>query len=111
MLFSLYDCTILSDANLVSVFTLVLILYVASFVTLLQYWNDLRKPNGECYACPSHSHAVHGCLRNRTEWAHLIDLAPKVCIQIQSLLSMHVICLLLFYSFAFLFSLQYLYAR
>ncbi|XP_008811871.2 uncharacterized protein LOC103722918 [Phoenix dactylifera] len=41
------------------------------------YWNDLRKPNGERYAYPSHLHAVHDCLRNRSEWAHLIDLAPK----------------------------------
>ncbi|XP_020095372.1 flocculation protein FLO11 isoform X1 [Ananas comosus] len=41
------------------------------------HWNDLRKPNGDRYAYPSHLHAVHDCLRNRSEWAHLIDQAPK----------------------------------
>ncbi|XP_072986708.1 uncharacterized protein [Typha latifolia] len=41
------------------------------------HWDDLRKPNGERYAYPSHLHAVHDCLRNRSEWAHLIDQAPK----------------------------------
>ncbi|WOL16780.1 hypothetical protein Cni_G25568 [Canna indica] len=41
------------------------------------HWHDLRKPNGERYAYPSHLHAVHDCLRNRSEWAHLIDQGPK----------------------------------
>ncbi|CAL9177981.1 uncharacterized protein LOC135612737 isoform X1 [Musa acuminata AAA Group] len=41
------------------------------------HWHDLRKPNGERYAYPSYLHAVHDCLRNRSEWAHLIDQGPK----------------------------------
>lgn len=46
--------------------------------SFLQHWHDLRKPNGERYAYPSYLHAVHDCLRNRSEWAHLIDQGPKV---------------------------------
>ncbi|KAJ3679925.1 hypothetical protein LUZ60_016203 [Juncus effusus] len=41
------------------------------------HWNNLRKPNGERYAYTSPTHAVHDILRNRKEWAHLIDQAPK----------------------------------
>ncbi|KAJ6812788.1 uncharacterized protein M6B38_147065 [Iris pallida] len=41
------------------------------------HWNNLRKPNGDRYAYSSHSHAVLDCLRNRSEWAHLIDRGPK----------------------------------
>lgn len=41
------------------------------------YWRSLRKPNGERYAYFSHSQAVLDCLRNRSEWAHLIDRGPK----------------------------------
>ncbi|KAG0501320.1 hypothetical protein HPP92_001392 [Vanilla planifolia] len=41
------------------------------------YWHSLRKPNGERYAYSSHSQAVLDCLRNRSEWAHLIDRGPK----------------------------------
>ncbi|KAK8965135.1 hypothetical protein KSP40_PGU004729 [Platanthera guangdongensis] len=41
------------------------------------YWRSLRKPNGERYAYFSHSQAVLDCLRNRSQWAHLIDRGPK----------------------------------
>ncbi|KAF9612404.1 hypothetical protein IFM89_039400 [Coptis chinensis] len=39
--------------------------------------NNLRKHNGECYAYSSHSQAVLDCLRNRNEWAQLVDSGPK----------------------------------
>lgn len=48
---------------------------LASF---LQHWHNLRKHNGERYAYSSHSQAVLDCLRNRNEWAHLVDRGPKV---------------------------------
>ncbi|MQM01062.1 hypothetical protein Taro_033811 [Colocasia esculenta] len=42
-----------------------------------EHWRNLRKPNGERYAYSNHSQAVLDCLRNRSEWAHLIDRGPK----------------------------------
>ncbi|KAJ4747179.1 PHD finger protein [Rhynchospora pubera] len=42
-----------------------------------QHWSNLRKPNGEKYAYTTPVHAVHDILRNRREWAHLIDQASK----------------------------------
>lgn len=47
---------------------------------LLQHWSNLRKHNGERYAYSSHSQAVLDCLRNRSEWARLVDRGPKVSI-------------------------------
>lgn len=44
----------------------------------LQHWPHLRKHNGERYAYSSHSQAVLDCLRNRHEWARLVDRGPKV---------------------------------
>ncbi|RWR86513.1 zinc finger protein [Cinnamomum micranthum f. kanehirae] len=44
---------------------------------VLPYWHNLRKHNEECYAHSSHSQAVLDCLRNRNEWAELIDRGPK----------------------------------
>ncbi|XP_020247321.1 uncharacterized protein LOC109825041 isoform X2 [Asparagus officinalis] len=41
------------------------------------HWHNVRKPNGDRYAYSSHSHAVLDCLRNRSEWAHLIARGPK----------------------------------
>ncbi|KAL6005750.1 hypothetical protein ACLOJK_006323 [Asimina triloba] len=41
------------------------------------HWNNLRKHNGERYAYSTHSQAVLDCLRNRSEWAQLIDRGPK----------------------------------
>ncbi|XP_074561637.1 uncharacterized protein LOC141817925, partial [Curcuma longa] len=41
------------------------------------HWHELRKPNGERYAYPTYLHAVHDCLRNRSEWSHLIEQGPK----------------------------------
>ncbi|KAK9153238.1 hypothetical protein Sjap_000718 [Stephania japonica] len=41
------------------------------------HWDDLRKHNGERYAYSSHSQAVLDCLRNRNEWAQLVDRGPK----------------------------------
>ncbi|KAF3322139.1 putative GPI-anchored adhesin-like protein PGA55 [Carex littledalei] len=41
------------------------------------HWSNLRKPNGEKYAYTTPVHAVHDILRNRREWAHLIDQASK----------------------------------
>lgn len=38
----------------------------------------MRKHNGERYAYSSHSQAVLDCLRNRSEWARLVDRGPKV---------------------------------
>ena len=46
----------------------------------LQHWHNLRKHNGERYAYSSHSQAVLDCLRNRHEWAQLVDRGPKVCL-------------------------------
>lgn len=46
---------------------------------LSQHWHNLRKHNGERYAYSSHSQAVLDCLRNRHEWARLVDRGPKVC--------------------------------
>ncbi|KAL2325257.1 hypothetical protein Fmac_024315 [Flemingia macrophylla] len=44
---------------------------------VLPHWNNLRKHNGERYAYSSHSQAVLDCLRNRHEWARLVDRGPK----------------------------------
>lgn len=44
---------------------------------VLPHWQNLRKHNGERYAYSSHSQAVLDCLRNRTEWAQLVDRGPK----------------------------------
>ncbi|CAA6673479.1 unnamed protein product [Spirodela intermedia] len=44
---------------------------------VLPHWKNLRKPNGDKYAYSSHSQAVLDCLRNRSQWAHLIDRGPK----------------------------------
>lgn len=44
---------------------------------VLPHWPDLRKHNGERYAYASHSQAVLDCLRNRQEWAQLVDRGPK----------------------------------
>eukprot|EP00268_Persea_americana_P064908 TRINITY_DN8595_c0_g1_i4.p1 TRINITY_DN8595_c0_g1~~TRINITY_DN8595_c0_g1_i4.p1 ORF type:complete len:1187 (+),score=321.18 TRINITY_DN8595_c0_g1_i4:422-3982(+) len=44
---------------------------------VLPHWQNLRKLNGERYAYSSHSQAVLDCLRNRNEWAQLIDRGPK----------------------------------
>ncbi|KAG6480507.1 hypothetical protein ZIOFF_064007 [Zingiber officinale] len=41
------------------------------------HWYELRKPNGERYAYPTYLHAVHDCLRNRSEWSHLVEQGPK----------------------------------
>ncbi|XP_039056677.1 uncharacterized protein LOC120199733 [Hibiscus syriacus] len=46
---------------------------------VLPHWPNLRKHNGERYAYSSHSQAVLDCLRNRQEWAQLVDRGPKVC--------------------------------
>lgn len=45
---------------------------------LSQHWPNLRKHNGERYAYASPSQAVLDCLRNRHEWARLVDRGPKV---------------------------------
>ncbi|KAI3918415.1 hypothetical protein MKX01_041735 [Papaver californicum] len=44
---------------------------------VLPHWHKLRKHNGERYAYTSHSQAVLDCLRNRNEWAQLVDRGPK----------------------------------
>nr|GMD03285.1 uncharacterized protein LOC109165199 isoform X2 [Ipomoea batatas] len=44
---------------------------------VLPHWPHLRKHNGERYAYSSHSQAVLDCLRNRSEWACLVDRGPK----------------------------------
>ncbi|KAK6646163.1 hypothetical protein PHAVU_L004801 [Phaseolus vulgaris] len=44
---------------------------------VLPHWHNLRKHNGERYAYSSHSQAVLDCLRNRQEWARLVDRGPK----------------------------------
>ncbi|OVA20112.1 zinc finger protein [Macleaya cordata] len=44
---------------------------------VLPHWHKLRKHNGERYAYSSHSQAVLDCLRNRNEWAQLVDRGPK----------------------------------
>ncbi|CAL1386631.1 unnamed protein product [Linum trigynum] len=44
---------------------------------VLPHWSNLRKHNGERYAYSSHSQAVLDCLRNRHEWARLVDRGPK----------------------------------
>lgn len=44
---------------------------------VLPHWPNLRKNNGERYAYSSHSQAVLDCLRNRHEWAQLVDRGPK----------------------------------
>ncbi|CAL1373725.1 unnamed protein product [Linum trigynum] len=44
---------------------------------VLPHWNNLRKHNGERYAYSRHSQAVLDCLRNRHEWAQLVDRGPK----------------------------------
>lgn len=44
---------------------------------VLPHWQNLRKHNGERYAYASHSQAVLDCLRNRSEWARLVDRGPK----------------------------------
>lgn len=50
----------------------------SSFLFYLQHWHNLRKHNGERYAYTSPSQAVLDCLRNRHEWARLVDRGPKV---------------------------------
>ncbi|XWS50182.1 hypothetical protein CRYUN_Cryun12cG0067100 [Craigia yunnanensis] len=45
---------------------------------VLPHWPNLRKHNGERYAYSSHSQAVLDCLRNRQEWAQLVDRGPKI---------------------------------
>lgn len=50
----------------------------ATYGFFLQHWHNLRKHNGERYAYTSHSQAVLDCLRNRHEWARLVDRGPKV---------------------------------
>ncbi|XP_021900330.1 uncharacterized protein LOC110816440 isoform X2 [Carica papaya] len=47
------------------------------FDAVLPHWPNLRKHNGERYAYSSHSQAVLDCLRNRQEWARLVDRGPK----------------------------------
>ncbi|TYH97927.1 hypothetical protein ES332_A12G274600v1 [Gossypium tomentosum] len=44
---------------------------------VLPHWPNLRKHNGERYAYSTHSQAVLDCLRNRQEWAQLVDRGPK----------------------------------
>lgn len=44
---------------------------------VLPHWQNLRKHNGERYAYSSPSQAVLDCLRNRAEWAQLVDRGPK----------------------------------
>ncbi|KAK2664408.1 hypothetical protein Ddye_002982 [Dipteronia dyeriana] len=44
---------------------------------VLPHWPHLRKHNGERYAYATHSQAVLDCLRNRHEWARLVDRGPK----------------------------------
>ncbi|KAG5235822.1 microtubule-associated protein [Salix suchowensis] len=44
---------------------------------VLPHWQNLRKHNGERYAYSSPSQAVLDCLRNRHEWAQLVDRGPK----------------------------------
>jgi hypothetical protein len=44
---------------------------------VLPHWPNLRKHNGERYAYSSHLQAVLDCLRNRSEWARLVDRGPK----------------------------------
>lgn len=44
---------------------------------VLPHWPHLRKHNGERYAYSTHSQAVLDCLRNRQEWAQLVDRGPK----------------------------------
>ena len=61
---------------------------------LSQHWHNLRKHNGERYAYSSHSQAVLDCLRNRHEWARLVDRGPKVCICNYHDHSLTVYCLL-----------------
>uniref|UniRef100_A0A0E0KN87 Zinc finger PHD-type domain-containing protein n=1 Tax=Oryza punctata TaxID=4537 RepID=A0A0E0KN87_ORYPU len=43
-----------------------------------QHWGDLSKPNVEDNAYPSYLHAVNDCLRNRNDWAHLVDQAAMM---------------------------------
>ncbi|GFP92529.1 hypothetical protein PHJA_001397100 [Phtheirospermum japonicum] len=45
--------------------------------SVLPHWPHLRKHNGERYAYSSHSQAVLDCLRNRSEWARLVDRGSK----------------------------------
>ncbi|XWS48721.1 hypothetical protein CRYUN_Cryun13aG0100700 [Craigia yunnanensis] len=45
---------------------------------VLPHWPNLRKHSVECYAYSIHSQAVLDCLRNRQEWAQLVDRGPKV---------------------------------
>ncbi|KAL1568809.1 hypothetical protein AAHA92_00371 [Salvia divinorum] len=44
---------------------------------VLSHWPYLRKHNGERYAYSSHLQVVLDCLRNRSEWARLVDRGPK----------------------------------
>ncbi|KAF9667055.1 hypothetical protein SADUNF_Sadunf16G0293100 [Salix dunnii] len=44
---------------------------------VLPHWHNLRKHNGERYAYSTPSQAVLDCLRNRHEWAQLVDRGPK----------------------------------
>ncbi|KAL1556423.1 hypothetical protein AAHA92_12049 [Salvia divinorum] len=47
---------------------------------VLPHWPHLRKHNGERYAYSSHLQAVLDCLRNRSEWARLVDRGPKTSV-------------------------------
>lgn len=58
---------------------LLLPLFLVTEPFRMQHWHKLRKHNGERYAYTSHSQAVLDCLRNRNEWAQLVDRGPKVC--------------------------------
>ncbi|KAI4343169.1 hypothetical protein MLD38_027703 [Melastoma candidum] len=44
---------------------------------VLPHWHNLRKQNGERYAYSSPSQAALDCLRNRPDWARLVDRGPK----------------------------------
>lgn len=68
-----------------------------SFLVFLQHWHSVRKPNGDRYAYSSHSRAVLDCLRNGSEWSHLIDRGPKV-IFLQTTISRESMCMLQVFS-------------
>jgi hypothetical protein len=74
-----------SIAGLFSMYLLVCVCQFRRKLILIlppQHWHNLRKHNGERYAYSSHSQAVLDCLRNRHEWAQLVDRGPKVCMEI-----------------------------
>lgn len=43
-----------------------------------QHWRGSVKSNREDYAQSSYLHAVNDCLRNKSEWAHLVSQSPKM---------------------------------